>query len=597
MSWLHYLLEANIYMAAFYLLYFLLLTNETHYKLNRAYLLITCVIAYIIPLIQVGTLRPANQGENVIHIILNPAFKPGTGADAYNFILQDLVLYGYILGAIVMFGIFVFKLIRLLQLTRAQNSMLDDKYKLVKIEGSNTAFSFFNYVFIGTKVAGTDTIIRHELVHTDQKHSLDIIFLELIKIISWFNPFIYLLQRSLKTVHEYIADEHTAAYENDALTYSSFLVSNAYGISGSSITHSFFNYNLLKKRIIMLNQKRSGNLARLKYLLVVPLCAGLLCVSTLGFSKTYGWVDLSPQKTNDTAKKQNRPAIKNVNLKTGVATQEIKYKLNNKDYYKVIVTDKNGKRATYYSNNISEANRRMLWEKYDFHFSSDTVESITILPPPAIKHKNIPPPPPPIAPKKGNSKEDEITIDEPAPGVKSKASIAKHAVVPKAKTATFKYPPPIVKPNPNVNQASTASTKSTASRDITKKMPPPPMVPIPPPANGFVTLSKYISNHARYPAAARNNHLIGSVIVKFDVNGNNKISNVTLVKGIGGGCSEEIVRVASAYSGEVNVKPGNYKLAVTYSLDGIDAPDSVSESFAKDPSFAGEIVIVGYLSK
>ena len=166
-------------------------------------------------------------------------------------------------------------------MTGKSKTLVDNKYKLIGIDGSNTAFSFFNYLFIGTKLKGSDTIIRHELVHIKQKHSADIIFIELIRIINWFNPVIYLVQMSIKTVHEYIADEQTASLESDALTYSSFLVNNAYGITGSSVTHSFFNYNLLKKRIIMLNQKRSGNLARLKYLVAVPICAGMLCASTL----------------------------------------------------------------------------------------------------------------------------------------------------------------------------------------------------------------------------------------------------------------------------------------------------------------------------
>jgi hypothetical protein len=370
-------------------------------------------------------------------------------------------------------------------------------------------------------------------------------------------------------VHEYIADEHTARYENDVLTYSSFLVSNAYGLSGSSISNSFFNYNLLKKRIIMLNQKRSGNLARLKYLLVIPLCAGLLCLSTLGFSKTYGWVDLSPQKTNDTVKLQNRPAIKDINLKTGVITQEIKYRLNNKDYYKVIITDKNGKSASYYSNNISAANRIMLWEKYNFHFSSDTVKSITLLPPPAIKHKNIPPPPP-VAPKAKNSdskpKPTEITIDEP-----------------------IKTPSAAIK-----SEIAAAMAKA---EDTQQKMPPPPMAPFMRPSKEFDEMNRYVSKHIRYPAVARENKLVGSVIVKFGIDENHKVSNVILVKGIGSGCSEEVVRVINTYSGEVIVKPGTYKLAVTYSLDGIDAPKPASESLANDPSFAGEIVVMGYPSK
>jgi BlaR1 peptidase M56/Gram-negative bacterial TonB protein C-terminal len=294
MNWLHYLLEANIYLAAFYLLYFVFFDKETLYKLNRAYLLVTSILSYVIPVIQIGALRSYEKGGQVVTIIRNNAFKPLGITEASRFTLQDGILYAYILGAAIMLILFIAKIFQLVRLTKAGKDLLNDKYKLVKIKDSSTAFSFFNYVFIGTKVSCADTIIRHELVHITQKHSFDIVFLELIKIINWFNPFIYLLQRSLKTVHEYIADEQTAAYENDALAYSSFLVSNAYGISGSSITHSFFNYNLLKKRIVMLNQKRSGNLARLKYLMVLPVFAALLCVSTLGFSKTYGWVDVAP---------------------------------------------------------------------------------------------------------------------------------------------------------------------------------------------------------------------------------------------------------------------------------------------------------------
>ena len=168
--------------------------------------------------------------------------------------------------------------------------------------GTDVAFSFFNYLFIGTTASQSDTIITHELVHIRQKHSADIIFLELLRIINWFNPIVYLLQNSLKAVHEYAADEQTAAHEADRFAYAAFLVKNAYGAGESSITHSFFNYNLLKKRIIMLNQQRSGNLAKLKYLVAIPVCVALLCSSTLIFGKTYGWVDLDPVSIKSTGR-------------------------------------------------------------------------------------------------------------------------------------------------------------------------------------------------------------------------------------------------------------------------------------------------------
>ncbi|MCR8559834.1 M56 family metallopeptidase [Mucilaginibacter sp. BJC16-A38] len=569
MNWLHYLLEANIYLGVFYLLYFLLLNNETHYKLNRAYLLFTPVLSYIIPLVQVGALKSfEDDGNTVTTIIINPTHKVNSAAASIHFTLQDVLLYGYLAGAGIMLTVFIFKIIQLVKLTRAQKSLFDNKYKLVKVKDTNTAFSFFNYVFIGTNVDGADTMIRHELVHIEQKHSFDIVFLELLKIVNWFNPFIYLWQRSVKTLHEYIADEQTAAYENDAIGYSSFLVSNAYGLSGSSISNSFFNYNLLKKRIIMLNQKRSGNLARLKYLAVIPLSAGLLCVSTLGFSKTYGWVDLAPQ----TAAKSGSPTTTIKDTKTGVSTKEEAYKINGKTYYKATITDKTGKTHIYYSKNTSVADRAMLWQKYQFHFSSDTVKSITLSPPPSLKLKSIPPPPPPAPPKSKKAalkaKSDEITIDEPTktPATIIKSDIA--AARAKAESEQHKTPPP-----------------------------PPPMGPFMAPSKVFDEMNRYVSKHVRYPAVARENKSVGSVIVKFDIAENRKLSNVILIKGIGSGCDEEVLRVIKGFTGDINTKSGTYKLTITFNLDGIDAPKSASESLGGDPSFAGEIVVMGYPSK
>jgi hypothetical protein len=306
MNWLYYLAEANLYLGVFYLAYCLFLTKETYYQLTRAYLLFACVASFILPVLQIGALKPV---ETAVATTVAYTLPEYTAAQEYiptkttaplvvehHLTVDDYLVYIYFIGAAIVFLMLMIKLFVLFKLITKAKRIAQDKHKLVYLPQTNVAFSFFNYLFIGAEAQGANTIIRHELVHIRQKHSVDIVFVELLKVVNWFNPFIYLLQNSLKTVHEYIADEQTAAYETDTLTYSSFLVNNAYGAGGSSITHSFFNYNLLKKRIVMLNQKRSGNLARLKYLVAAPVCAGLLCVSTLAFSKTYGWVDIDPAK-------------------------------------------------------------------------------------------------------------------------------------------------------------------------------------------------------------------------------------------------------------------------------------------------------------
>ncbi|QKJ30537.1 energy transducer TonB [Mucilaginibacter mali] len=311
MNWIYYLLEANLYLAAFYLVYYFVLRRETYYQLNRAYLLAACIIAFIIPLMQVGSLRtytpqPQPTVSPAISVI-DPAIIQHDQAIAtvnttYVWTTADYYLLAYMLVAVIMLLVFGIKLFKLIQLSR-KTRQAGNGFYMVEIADDNNAFSFFKYLFIDPKLAGSTAIVQHELVHIRQRHSLDIVFLELFKIVNWFNPVAYLLQNSIKELHEFIADQETARQQDDVNGYTDFLINNAYGFIPRTLTHNFFNKNLLKTRIIMLHQKRSGGLARLKLLLILPLCAGLLCASTLAFSKTYGYVDLLPHKaTADSGK-------------------------------------------------------------------------------------------------------------------------------------------------------------------------------------------------------------------------------------------------------------------------------------------------------
>lgn len=364
MNWLHYLAEANAYLVTFYLVYILLLAKDTHYQLNRAYLLLSSAVAFILPLVQLNFLKPT------VYVYSDSPYIPA--ATLSTPFWQVALLYIYLAGALVLLVQFVVKLVQLHQLKRSGVSIEKAGHQLIKLDSQDTAFSFFNYLFIGTRAGNEALIIRHELVHIRQKHSADVIFTELLKIINWFNPVAYLLQNSIRTVHEYIADEQTAQNETDAIAYASFLLDNAYGFSGPAITHSFFNQNLLKKRIIMLDQKRSGKLARLKYLVAVPLCAALLGESTLGFSKSYGFIGIGEQKT---ATVNSVDTIKKPRVKITDA----------------VIRPRKNTRA--------KANK---------------------LPPPppippAKKRKPLPPPPPPVPPAK--PKTAAVTVTAPAPNV------------------------------------------------------------------------------------------------------------------------------------------------------------------------------------
>jgi hypothetical protein len=289
MNWIYYLLEANLYLTVFYALYYLTLKNETYYQLNRAYLLFTSVLAFLIPFLQLGFLKPAY--ENPAPVII-PSQHPVTitlmpPVNQVNWNLADYLLIAYISISCILAIHLAIKIYSLIRLSNQNKTVVNNSHRLIEIGSGGNAFSFFNYLFISADQPQKQTVINHELIHIQQKHSWDILYLQLLKTINWFNPVVYLLQYSIKEQHEFIADRETSKREGNASIYASFLVNNAYGLDQSSLTNTFFNKSLLKKRIIMLHQKPSGNLARLKYLAALPVCAGLLCASTLAFSKTY----------------------------------------------------------------------------------------------------------------------------------------------------------------------------------------------------------------------------------------------------------------------------------------------------------------------
>ncbi|MDB5133632.1 MAG: hypothetical protein JWP37_235 [Mucilaginibacter sp.] len=302
MSWIHYLLEANLYLAAFYMLYFLILKSETYYRLNRFFLLSSTVLAFTIPVVQIGVLFPAATDLQT---------SPVAAVADTSWSIADYFLLTYGIIAVLLLINFLIKIYKLLRLARTNQTTENQEFKLVKLPGENDAFSFFNYLFISPGLSVSSVVIRHELAHIRQKHSWDIVYLELLKIINWFNPIVYLLQNSMKEVHEFIADAETANHDLNAQTYTDFLINNAYGINENTLTNTFFNKSLLKKRIMMLHKKRSGNAARLKYLLVLPLTGALLCASTLAFTKDYKLIDLAPRFTPSEKSSASRNSNKN----------------------------------------------------------------------------------------------------------------------------------------------------------------------------------------------------------------------------------------------------------------------------------------------
>lgn len=270
MSWAHYILQANIYLVIFYGFYKLFLANETYFTMNRLYLVMAGILSLTIPFLRIEwfTKQPAAQPiytgvdqlqDFVTQVTINPEVPE-------RFSLGNLLVLIYLAGVMIFTLLFIYKLAAV--------------YRLLKQNTTGNAFSFFSKKRIDPNLPQLNTINRHEEIHIAQLHSLDILFFELLNIFTWFNPIIYGYKYTIKNIHEYLADEEAAKFQGDKEQYALLLLSKAFGIAPNSLTNTFFNKSLIKKRIFMLHKKRSTRTAILKYGLFLPLFAITLVLSS-----------------------------------------------------------------------------------------------------------------------------------------------------------------------------------------------------------------------------------------------------------------------------------------------------------------------------
>ena len=153
--------------------------------------------------------------------------------------------------------------------------------RLVRFKGLNTSgFSAMGYVFINQALAGDETeeVIRHEMNHLKLNHYADIFLIELVKVLQWFNPAIYLINRSLRAVHEYQADEGCLSAGISVINYQNLLLNHIFRSRIFTPSNSFSNPSLIRKRITMMTRERSGAAASFKLLFVIPVVGILMMI-------------------------------------------------------------------------------------------------------------------------------------------------------------------------------------------------------------------------------------------------------------------------------------------------------------------------------
>lgn len=288
------MVKVAVYLVALYLVYAILLSRDTSYSRNRAFILLSLLSSLLLPLISLQTLKPWNIeffGKFLSEVFITATLKPGN-AIHHGISLPGIMQTAYSVYIIIVV-IFIFKitadvlnLLILIIRHRREDS------NIIRFHGFKTSgFTAMGYIFINAKLAREDAeeIIRHEQNHLRQNHFLDIIFIEIFKALQWFNPAIYLFNRSLRAIHEYQADRECISSGIPIVNYQSLLLSQVFKSRVFNLTNSFSNPSLLKKRMVMMTKKRTPALADAKILSVLPVIVVVyIAVSSFrGIPETY----------------------------------------------------------------------------------------------------------------------------------------------------------------------------------------------------------------------------------------------------------------------------------------------------------------------
>ncbi|MHA7832479.1 MAG: TonB family protein [Flagellimonas sp.] len=275
-----YILESLAFQLVFLLAYDLFLKKETFFQWNRVYLLGTFALSLILPWVKIQALQttmPQELQTTTVFLTQLNGVVLGPGVEETSF-LERIPWPYWVLGVGSMLATiwFVYKLI---QIYRLRHKSVVENYKeftKITVPKSTSAFSFFRNIFMGEEIKKDKeaNILAHELVHVKQWHTLDLLFFELARIVFWFNPLVYIYQNRLAELHEFIADEK--AVKQNKEVHFEILLSEAFHTQNISFVNQFFNKSLIKKRIVMLQKKRSKAVWQLKYVLLLPLVLGML---------------------------------------------------------------------------------------------------------------------------------------------------------------------------------------------------------------------------------------------------------------------------------------------------------------------------------
>ncbi len=283
-----YFLKINVAIALFYAFYRLFFYKDTFFAWRRTALLCFFAVSTAVPLLDIQhwivQQEPMAAMADLYAAVVLPelTLTPQPETDWRQLVADGIVVAYWLVAALLALR-FLFQLAGIVRLARRCPTQKIDGTTVHLLPRAEGPFSFFRWIFVCPDAHTGDElheILTHERTHARQWHSIDVLTGELACIICWFNPFAWLMKREIRTNLEYMADEKVLETGHDSRTYQYHLLGLSHHKAAATIYNSF-NVLPLKKRIIMMNKRRTREIGRTKYLMFLPLAALLMIVSNI----------------------------------------------------------------------------------------------------------------------------------------------------------------------------------------------------------------------------------------------------------------------------------------------------------------------------
>jgi N-acetylmuramoyl-L-alanine amidase len=268
--------------------YFLALRNKVFHRWNRFYLLAAIVISLIAPVMKINIFQNKSDEGTVIQVLQTISYGDEavieySKSNGFQINTQNLTESAYLLVSIIFLTIFFISLYKIKRLKKKFPATRIDKISFINTNAKGTPFSFFKNIFwnkaIDLHSKSGQQIFNHEIAHIKEKHSYDKIFINLVLIFFWINPFFWLMRKELYMIHEFVADQE-ALEDSDVNALAEMILQTVYPGQNFSISNNFF-YSPIKRRIMMLSKNKNPKVSYYSRLLVLPLAAIVFFAFTL----------------------------------------------------------------------------------------------------------------------------------------------------------------------------------------------------------------------------------------------------------------------------------------------------------------------------